>query len=86
MRTQFTVMAALAASLALAACGGGRIDYEAPAVTPMAPPTDVPSSAITSSGSLVGYLNVLAADDSSEPLNLPAGDVATTETEEAITI
>lgn len=74
MRTLLNTVAALAASLALAACGGGSDD---------APPTAVPDSAIASAPALVSYLNGQSfSDETSEPLTLPAGDLATSETDE----
>jgi hypothetical protein len=86
MRTLLTVAAAAAASLALVACGGGSDDSAAPAPGPApapAPQTAVPDSAIVSSDALVGYLNTRPiGDETSEALTLPAGDPATSETEE----
>lgn len=86
MRDMPTMMAALAASLALAACGGGS-DYDAhPEPVPNAP-TAVPDGAIASAPALVSYLNGQSfSDDSSEPLTLPAGDPATSETDEPLPI
>jgi hypothetical protein len=72
-----------AACLSLAACGGGgSADSPAPAPAPAAAAT-VPDSAIASSSALVDYLSAQSgSDETSEPLALPAGDVATSETDE----
>jgi hypothetical protein len=86
MRSLLTTAAALAAGLALVACGGGS-DYDAhPEPVPNAP-TAVPDSAIASAPALVSYLNGQSfSDDTSEPLTLPAGDLATSETDEPTAI
>lgn len=82
MRTLLTAAAATAAGLALAACGGGSDDDWHPPGNPR-PQTAIPDSAIASSSALVGYLSAQKADDESgEALTLPAGDPATSETEE----
>jgi len=86
MRTLLTLAAAGAASLSLVACGGGSDDVPAPAPAP-APATAVPDSAIASSTALMGYLKAQKSDDeTAEPLTLPAGDPATSETEEPQTV
>lgn len=84
MRTLLTAAAAGAASLTLVACGGGSDYSPAPAPAPApAAATTVPDSAIASSSALVGYLSAQpTGDETSEPLALPAGDVATSETDE----
>jgi hypothetical protein len=80
MRTLLTVAAAVAASLALAACGGGSDYHEPP---PPVPLTAVPDNAIVTGPALVGFLAGQSfSDETSEPLTLPAGDPATSETDE----
>ncbi|MEO6281183.1 hypothetical protein [Roseateles sp.] len=84
MRTLFNVAAAGAASLALVACGGGS-DYTAP--PPPEPLTAVPDGAIVSSSAFVSFLNGQSfSDETSEPLTLPAGDLATSETDEPLPV
>ena len=74
-------MIAAAASLALAACGGGS-DDAAPAM-----PTAVPDNAVVSPPAFVGYLAGQSFnDETSEPLTLPAGEPATSETDEPLAI
>lgn len=86
MRTLLNATAALAASLALAACGGGDDDWTAEPEPP-AKPTAVPDSAIVSSTAFVSFLNGQSfSDETSEPLTLPAGDPATSETDEPLSI
>ncbi|HEY8875936.1 MAG TPA: hypothetical protein VIN03_00140, partial [Roseateles sp.] len=88
MRTLSTLAAAAAASLALVACGGGaeRLPDTPPPPPPMVQ-TAVPDSAIASSTALMGYLKAQKSDDeTAEPLTLPAGDPATSETEEPQTV
>jgi len=82
MRALLTTAAALAASLALVACGGGS-DYGAhPEPVPNAT-TAVPDGAIASAPALVSYLNGQSfSDETSEPLTLPADDPVTSETDE----
>lgn len=85
MRTLYNVAAAAAASLALAACGGGD-DHYTPE-PPAAAPTAVPDSAILSSTAFVSFLNGQSfSDETNEPLTLPAGDPATSETDEPASI
>jgi len=90
MRTLSTVAAAVAASLALVACGGGSDGGAGPAPGPVPVPeplTAVPDSAIASSDALVGYLNTRpTGDEMGEALTLPAGDVFTSETAEPYAI
>jgi hypothetical protein len=90
MLTRLTSAAALAASLVLAACGGGYGDgLVAPPPAPPAPPviTAVPDTAIATSAAFVGFLNGQSfSDEASEPLTLPAGDPATGETDEPLTV
>jgi len=82
MRTLSTLAAAAAAGLALAACGGGS-DYDAHPTPGTVTPTAVPDSAVASPQALVSYLNGQSfSDETSEPLTLPAGDPATSETDE----
>ncbi len=85
MQTRLTSAAALAACLVLAACGGGSGDDPAP--PPPMQPTAVPDSAIVSPSALVSYLSAQSfSDETSEPLTLPAGDPATSETDEPLTL
>jgi len=94
MLTRLTSVSALAASLALVACGGGDDDMPpppapapAPAPAPPPAPTAVPDSAIASTTSFVAYLNGQSfTDETSEALTLPAGDAPTSETEEPKTL
>jgi hypothetical protein len=89
MSTRWTPAAALAASLALTACGGGSDDNGGTAMPPPPPPapTAVPDSAIASPAALVSYLNGQSfSDETSEALTLPAGEPATSETDEPQTI
>ncbi|RZJ02161.1 MAG: hypothetical protein EOP39_23225 [Rubrivivax sp.] len=82
MRALSTMAAAAAASLALVACGGGS-EYESHPEPGEVKPTAVPDSAIASSSALVTYLNAQRTDDETgEALMLPAGDAATSETDE----
>ncbi|RZL38088.1 MAG: hypothetical protein EOP35_06760 [Rubrivivax sp.] len=84
MRTLLTLAAAAAAGIALVACGGGS-DYTPP--PPPAAATAVPDSAIASSPAFISYLNGQSfIDETGEPLTLPAGDLATSETDEPIAI
>jgi hypothetical protein len=87
MLTRLSSAAALAAGLLLTACGGGDDDnlVRPPPAPPLA--TAVPDSAIASSAAFVSYLNGQSfSDETSEALTLPAGDVATSETDEPLTI
>ncbi|MCE4556220.1 hypothetical protein [Pelomonas cellulosilytica] len=88
MKTWMTAAAATAACLGLAGCGGGSGD--APAPPPPPPPpvvTAVPDSAIASPTALVSYLGAqAAADETSEALTLPAGEAATSETDEPLSV
>lgn len=83
MLTRLTCAAAGAAGLVLAACGGGS---DSGAAMPPPPPpavTAVPDSAIATTTAFVSYLNGQSfSDETSEPLTLPAGDIATSETDE----
>jgi hypothetical protein len=84
MRALLNAMAALAASLALAACGGGD-DGTEPA--PPAAPTAVPDSAFVSSAAFLSFLSGQSfSDEASEPLTLPAGDLPTSETDEPLSL
>ena len=87
MLTRLTSAAALAACLALTACGGGDDDdLVRPPPAPPAP-TAVPDTAIASPAALVSFLSGQSfSDETSEPLTLPAGDLATSETAEPQTI
>lgn len=83
MLTRLTPWAALAAGLVLAGCGGGS--DSGTAMPPPPPPavTAVPDSAIATTTAFVSYLNGQSfSDETSEPLTLPAGDIATSETDE----
>ena len=91
MRTLLNATAAVAASLALVACGGGSDDGAGPGPGPgpgtPTPLTAVPDSAFVSSDALVGYLNVQpTSDETSEALTLPAGEPFTSETTEPFAI
>lgn len=81
-----TLLTATAVSLALVACGGGS-EYDSHPVPGEVKPTSVPDSAIASSSALVSYLNGQRTDDETgEALTLPAGDAATSETDEPASI
>jgi len=83
MLTRLTSAAALAASLVLTACGGGGGDSGGSMPPPTPVVTAVPDSAIATPAALVSYLNGQSfSDETSEPLTLPAGDPATSETDE----
>ncbi|MBI3346900.1 MAG: hypothetical protein HY020_06770 [Burkholderiales bacterium] len=85
MLTRLTLVTALAASLGLVACGGGSDDPLPPPPMPVA--TAVPDTAAASPMALVSYLNGQAfTDETSEPLTLPAAELATSETDEPLTI
>lgn len=82
MLNRNTSWATLAAGLALAACGGSD---DGGGSLPPPPPaaTAVPDSAIASPAALVSYLNGQpSGDETGEPLALPAGEPATSETTE----
>jgi predicted small lipoprotein YifL len=86
MRTLFPASAALAAGLALAACGGGY--GEGTVSPPPAPPaiTAVPDTAVATATALVSYLGALPADETVETLTLPTADAAVSETDEPVAI
>jgi len=83
MRSLFPASAALAASLVLAACGGGSAGDAGmtPSQTPAAS-TSVPDSAIASASAMVSYLDALPSQDAVEPLSLPTADAAVSDTDE----
>ncbi len=80
----WTRLTCAAAGLVLAACGGGSDSGAAmPPPPPPAAVTAVPDSAIATTTAFVSYLNGQSfSDETSEPLTLPAGDIATSETDE----
>lgn len=83
MRTLFSALAAVAASLAVTACGGGSSGDGGMTPLPPQPATVVPDSAMVTATALVSYLSAQpAGDDTDEALALPMSDAATTETDE----
>lgn len=88
MLTRLTSATALAAGLLLAACGGGGYG-DGLVSPPPAPPavTAVPDTAIVTPGAFVSYLNAQSfMDETNEPLTLPAGELATSETDEPLPV
>lgn len=88
MRTLFSALAALAASLAVTACGGGSSgDGGMTPLPPPPPPTVVPDSVMATTTALVSYLSAEpAGDETSEALALPMSDAAASDTDEPLPV